>query len=153
MESYDLTKLDNWVAHLVERISPAERRKLLRSIATTLRSRNQERIRAQVNVDGSRYAPRRRKLRAKKGKLRDGAMFTKLRQNRYLRITATSDEASISIPGRAGLLARIHHYGLRDFVSREQRTQTIYTERQILGISREDEVLVKEMLLQHLASL
>lgn len=60
MASDSLQQLEDWAAPLLARISPAEQRKLVRSIATDLRRRQIARIGKQRNPDGSKYAPRKK---------------------------------------------------------------------------------------------
>lgn len=54
----DLAELEAYVGGMLKSLQPAQRRKLLRKVATTMRRENQARIKAQKNPDGSKYAPR-----------------------------------------------------------------------------------------------
>lgn len=58
--SNDLSRLETWAAPLLAKMSATERRKLNQSIARDLRRSQQQRIRAQRNPDGSRFAPRKK---------------------------------------------------------------------------------------------
>ena len=60
MATDSLQQLEDWAAPLLAKISPAEQRKLVRSIATDLRRRQVARIKAQRNPDGTPYAPRKK---------------------------------------------------------------------------------------------
>lgn len=60
MASDSLQQLEDWAAPLLARISPAEQRKLVRSIATDLRRRQMARIGKQRNPDGSKYTARKK---------------------------------------------------------------------------------------------
>lgn len=146
----DLQQMAGFIEPLVKKLSPAERKRLMRDLIRTLRQRNQQRIRAQKNIDGSPYAPRKKNLRSKTGRIRNAPMFAKLRQAKYLRISATSDDAAIRITGSAGKIATIHHKGLRAYVSRRMGTKTEYPERNILGFTESDKDLVLDVVLKHL---
>lgn len=61
----DLAELEAFVGGMLKSLEPSERRGLFRRVATTMRRQNRERIRAQKNPDGSRFAVR---LRPKKPK-------------------------------------------------------------------------------------
>ncbi|WP_162618350.1 phage virion morphogenesis protein [Salinicola socius] len=53
-----MTQLDEWVEPLLDKLEPAERKKLAREIGTALRKRQQQRIRKQKNPDGTPYPAR-----------------------------------------------------------------------------------------------
>ncbi len=62
-----LETLEDWAAGLLGQLEPASRNKLARSIGQALRRSQQQRIIAQRNPGGSKYAPRKqRNLRGKK---------------------------------------------------------------------------------------
>lgn len=46
-------------------------------------------------------------------------MFAKLRTTKYLKTAASADSASVQFEGKVQRIARVHHYGLRDRVSRK----------------------------------
>lgn len=52
-----LEALEDWVGPLLKKLEPAERGKLARSLAQQLRRNQQQRVKAQANPDGSKYAP------------------------------------------------------------------------------------------------
>lgn len=54
----DLAELEAFVGGMLKSLEPSERRGLFRRVATTMRRQNRERIRAQKNPDGSRFAAR-----------------------------------------------------------------------------------------------
>lgn len=54
----DMQRLGDWVAPLLEKMEPAERRKLAREIAKDVTQSQRLRIKAQRNPDGSKYEPR-----------------------------------------------------------------------------------------------
>ncbi|MDD3799365.1 MAG: phage virion morphogenesis protein [Novosphingobium sp.] len=58
VEGGDLFELEQFVGGMLKSLEPAARRSLFRRVATTMRRQNRDRIRAQKNPDGSRFAPR-----------------------------------------------------------------------------------------------
>ena len=69
----DLQRLEDWVAPLLARLSPAERRGLARAVARDLRAANVETMRAQTAPDGSAWEPRKNKLRDERGRIKQKA--------------------------------------------------------------------------------
>lgn len=134
---------------LLTALGPAERLKLARDIATDLRGRQQRRIAAQLNPDGTPFEPRKPRLRAKAGRIRRG-LFAKLRTARYLRTEATAAAAVIEIAGRAARIARVHQYGLTDRVGK-RGPEYRYPERRILGIADADRDAIADLILEHLS--
>ena len=132
---------------LLAAIGPAERARLARQIAADMRQRQQRRIAAQLNPDGTPYAPRKPRLRAKAGRIRR-AMFARLRTTRYLKIEGRADAAVIAIAGRAARIARVHQYGLQDRVNRRGLTIR-YPVRELLGLTDDDKRDTLQALLEH----
>ncbi|WP_137936107.1 phage virion morphogenesis protein [Chitinivorax sp. B] len=121
---------------LLTKLKPAERRKLARQIATELRRSQQQRIAAQLNPDGTPYAPRKPQLHQQQGALRRG-MFAKLRTAKYLKIEASPDLAVVGFVGRVSRIARVHQEGLRDRI-KPSGVVVQYVERQLLGLTEPD---------------
>ncbi|MGM0535552.1 MAG: phage virion morphogenesis protein [Pseudomonadota bacterium] len=147
----DLDALEDWAAPLLERLQPAERRKLARDIARELRKRQAARIKRQENPDGSPFAPRKPQAREQAGAIRRGAMFTKIRQAKYLKGRGLSDVATIGFTGRVARIARVHQYGLRDHVDRDGPWHD-YPERELIGYSDADRAVIRDMILDRLGS-
>lgn len=103
----------------------------------------------QRNPDGSSYEPRRVTARSKKGRIKR-QMFTKLRTTKYLKTAASADSASVQFEGKVQRIARVHHYGLRDRVSRKG-PEVRYAERQLLGSNDELEAITHDILLHWLS--
>jgi len=82
--SDDLQALEDWAGALLNRIEPKARRQLSQSLARDLRRSQQQRIKAQMNPDGTAYAPRRKQLRTKAGRIRQRKMFAGLSKAKYL---------------------------------------------------------------------
>lgn len=63
----DLAELEAFVGGMLKSLEPAQRRRLFRKVATTMRRQNQKRIAAQKNPDGSRFDPRKAPVKPKPG--------------------------------------------------------------------------------------
>ncbi len=146
----DLQQLDDWLAPLLAKLTPAKRRTLAREIARDLRRRQQQRIAAQQNPDGSSYVPRKPLLRDRKGQIRRRAMFGKIRQASYLKAQATPDEASVGFSGRVARIASVHQLGLRDRV-RSDGPEYNYPKRRLLGLSPEEVEGLRDQILRFLS--
>lgn len=153
-----LAELEHWLAPLLANLSPAEVRKLTRSVAATLRGRQSARIAAQANPDGSPYAPRvplRKRTKppgpAASQRTRVKAMFAKLRTAKYLKASGTATEATVQFVSRVERIAAIHHFGLKD---RPQPSgpEITYPERQLLGWADGDIEALQTALLKHLTA-
>ena len=144
------TAIEARLAALVERLSPASRATLARSIAGQLRRAQSARIAAQRNPDGSAYEPRRPQLRQQKKNLR-GGMFRKLRQNTYLKAKGTADGAVVAFSRNVERIARVHQLGLRDRVNRRTNLEADYPARQLLGLTVIEEALLNALIGDHLA--
>lgn len=83
--------------------------------------------------------------RTKQGRIRR-QMFAKLRTTKYLKAVASSDSASVEFEGKVQRIVRVHHYGLRDRVSR-RGPEVQYSRRRLLGINGEVEDITRDTLL------
>ena len=147
----DLAPLDAYCSALLISLQPAARRQLARQIATGMRASQAKRIAAQLNPDGSAFAPRKpQKLRNKKGSIRR-TMFAKLRTAKYLKTEASPNAAVISFAGQVQRIAQVHQFGLRDKVNRRRNLEADYPARELLGITRTDVSLVEDLVIAHLA--
>ena len=152
----DLRQLELWAAGLLAKVEPAARRHIARTIAIALRRAQAQRIALQKAPDGSSYPPRRQRaesLRSKRGKLRrkQTAMFSKLRTARWLKTAVTTEGAEVGFYGRVARLARVHQEGLSDRVTPSGPSVT-YAQRVLLGFTPDDRDMIRDLLLQHLAS-
>ncbi|HBW7373981.1 phage virion morphogenesis protein [Klebsiella pneumoniae] len=141
----ELQEVDAWLDALLAGLEPAARKRMMRELAQQLRRSQQKNIRMQRNPDGTAYEPRRVTARTKQGRIRR-QMFAKLRTTKYLKAAASPDSASVEFENRVQRIARVHHYGLRDRVSRKG-PEVKYAERQLLGINDETEAIIRETLL------
>lgn len=140
----ELQRVDDWLTALLANLEPAARNRMMRQLAQQLRRTQQQSIRLQRNPDGSGYEPRRVTARSKKERIKR-QMFAKLRTAKYLKTAASADFASVQFEGKVQRIARVHHYGLRDRVSRKG-PQVRYAERRLLGINGESYVLTLDIL-------
>ncbi|WP_210448433.1 phage virion morphogenesis protein [Pantoea ananatis] len=129
----NLHEVDAWLDALLAKLEPAERKKMLREVARDVRWIQQANMTAQRAPDGSAWEPRRVSARTKPGRIRR-KMFVKLKTAKYLKAKATGDSAEVAFVPAVQRLARVHHYGLRDRVSRRGITVK-YAERPLLGLS------------------
>ncbi|GAA0498819.1 phage virion morphogenesis protein [Tatumella terrea] len=145
----ELQRVDDWLVALLANLEPSARQRMMRELAQQLRRTQQRNIRLQRNPDGSGYVPRKVTARTKKGRIKR-QMFTKLRTTKYLKTAASMNTASVQFVDRVQRIARVHHYGLRDRVSRKGPTVR-YAERRLLGVNNEVEILTRDTLLHWLA--
>jgi phage virion morphogenesis protein len=150
----DLAPLDAHCAGLLARLQPAERRGLARHIASELRASQAKRIAAQLNADGTPYAPRKSRLRDRKGAIRAKArrqMFSRLRTARWMKAEATPETAVVTFAAQVQRIALVHQHGLRDKVNRRGGPEVQYPERQLLGLTPPEIEAVGDAVLAHLA--
>ncbi|WP_115512235.1 MULTISPECIES: phage virion morphogenesis protein [Xanthomonas] len=145
----ELTALEIWAAPLLARLQEGERRKLARKIGTALRRSQSQRIGKQQAPDGSPYAPRKQQLRDKSGRVKRAKMFAKLRQAKYLKVSASPSQVSAGFVGSVSRIARVHQEGLAERV-RPGGPRARYEKRVLLGLSAEDRHIVRNQLLNHL---
>ncbi|AZR24190.1 phage virion morphogenesis protein [Xanthomonas vasicola] len=145
----ELTALETWAAPLLARLQEGERRKLARKIGTALRRSQSQRIGRQQTPDGTPYTPRKEQLRDKSGRVKRKKMFTKLRQAKFLKVSASPNEVSVGFMGRVSRIARVHQDGLSERVRRGGPVAR-YERRTLLGLSVEDRQAIHDQLLNHL---
>lgn len=148
-----LETLEDWAAGLLGQLEPPSRNKLARSIGQALRRSQQQRIIAQRNPDGSKYAPRKqRNLRGKQGRVkRKVQMFQKLRTAGFLKVQGDGNAISVGFTGRIARIARVHQYGLKDRAERGA-PDVKYERREILGLNDADLDLIRDKLLSYLTT-
>lgn len=145
----ELHEVDAWLAALLSQLEPAARKKMLREVARDVRRIQHANITAQRSPDGAAWEPRRVTARSKKGRIRRG-MFAKLKTAKYLRAQANANAAEVAFVPAVQKLVRVHHYGLRDRVSRRGPIVK-YSERPLLGVNGEVENLAREILMRWLS--
>lgn len=148
MAEDQLTQLGLEAQALAASLSAAGRRKLAAELARTLRATQAERIRANLQPDGTPMAPRkpRQAIKGRRGALRR-KMFGKLISARWLKATASPNEVNLAFVGSANRLATTHHFGLRERI----KGQTIqYPARELLGLAKGDLDRIEQAMLDHL---
>nr|WP_243458890.1 phage virion morphogenesis protein [Pseudomonas sp. OA65] len=148
-----LETLADWAAGLLGQLEPASRNKLARSIGQSLRRSQQQRIIAQRNPDGSKYAPRKqRNLRGKQGRVkRKVQMFHKLRTTNFFKVQGDGNAISVGFTGRIARIARVHQYGLKDRAERGA-PDVKYDKRELLGLTDAEIDVIRDSLLQYLST-
>lgn len=144
----NLHKVDEWLTALLANLEPAARQRMMRELAQELRRNQQNNIRLQRNPDGSGYEPRKVTARTKKGRIKR-QMFSKLRTAKYLKTAANADSASVQFEGKVQRIAKVHHYGLRERVSRNGPT-VHYEKRELLGCNLEVTSMVEQVIMRYL---
>jgi len=147
----DLQQLEQWVAPMLAKLQPGERRSLARAIGVELRRSQQQRIAQQRNPDGNAYVPRKRekRLRDKAGRIKRGAMFERIRLAKHFKVQTDADQIAVGFLGRVARIARVHQEGLTDRVSREGPSVR-YERRQLLGFTARDRSRIRDQLIDHL---
>ncbi|MCF6221640.1 MAG: phage virion morphogenesis protein [Robiginitomaculum sp.] len=120
---------ERWLEDTLTGLAPASRTKLLKKLGMSMRRSNQKRQMQQIGLDGRKWAAR------KSGSKRK--MMKKLRLARFLKISSSPNEVSVGWRGRTAGMARVHHFGLRDRVSKGG-VRVKYEARELLGQGRND---------------
>lgn len=142
----DLEALETWLSPLLQKLDSRGRAQLARKAAQQLRRSQQQRIRAQVNPDGSPFEARKpRDLRGKKGRIKR-RMFEKLKMARYLKAKGTPQQAVIGFAGRVSRIARVHQYGLKDR-AQKHAAEIRYPQRRVLGFTDLDLEMIRDFVI------
>ncbi|EOI1369364.1 phage virion morphogenesis protein [Serratia marcescens] len=145
----ELNPFDTRLAGLIAKLSPQSRKSLAVAVSKRLRAGQQQHIKRQQAPDGTPYAPRKTRLRSTK-RLRDRAMFSKLRTARYLKAKGNSDAAVVEFVGRVKRMVNVHHYGLRDRPTPHSEAVK-YEARPLLGFGPDDVKIIETAVIEHLA--
>ena len=140
-----LADLEPWAKSILNSLEPKARKPLLRQMAMALRRENQKRITAQTDPEGQKWQPRRNSggKVAKKKKMMLG-----LRKARSMRIKAYAEGFTLGFPDdRTSKIARIHHYGLRQYIAGRN---VQYPKRELLGITTKDRAIMQNILIAHI---
>lgn len=144
----NLHEVDAWLDALLEKLEPAERKKMLREVARDVRRIQQANMTAQRAPDGSAWEPRRVSARTKPGRIKR-KMFVKLKTAKYLKTKATGDSAEVAFVPAVQRIARVHHFGLRDKINTRGKVIK-YAERPMLGLNGEVEASVEVLFINWL---
>lgn len=143
----DIDALATWLAPLLAKLEPAARAALAGRLAHTMREHQQRTMQAQTAPDGSAWPKR----LPRPGDLqqRRGPMFGKLAAAKFLKPSATANEAAVAFIARAQRIARVHQFGLPDRVTPGGPTHT-YAERPLIGLPDDLVASIKDAVLDHL---
>ena len=138
---------------LINNLSPQARRQLARNIGQALRKNQQARIARQENPDGTAFEPRkpRKEFGKKKGRIKQKAMFAKLRTARYFKIQSNANEVSVGFNGSSAMIAKVHQYGLMSSPSKTKDFKVRYAQRELLGFSQSDLDVIEDLVLAQLS--
>lgn len=149
----DLQRIEEWIGGFLVKVSPPERRRLSRKIGLDLRRSQSARIALQRNPDGTGFTPRknRKRIRNNKGRLKRmrADMFPRLKMVSRMNLKTGQDQISISFLDKIARIANVHHFGLKDRVSKNG-PEVQYPARRLQGFSQSDEQLIRDAVLKHL---
>ncbi|MDP8173126.1 phage virion morphogenesis protein [Pasteurella skyensis] len=137
---------------LLKSIAPTQRRQLAREIGKKLAQSNRSRIQKQQNPDGTAFAPRKKRIKTKKGKIKRNAMFKKLRTARFMKIVANANGVSVGYKGQTAHIASRHQFGKEGFVDKKKGIKHKYEQRELLGFCDQDLETVEDEILRALSN-
>jgi|TARA_R100000049_G_C1954122_1_gene105237 phage virion morphogenesis protein len=144
-DSDALAGLDTWLGRVMGGIAPTQRKRAAMKLGRALRRSNLERVKGNVEPDGSAMEDRKSRL-DRRGRVRSkagGKMFRKLRLARHWRIAARPDSVELSPKGNSHI-PDIHHFGKKGYVGRAPdggKVFTRYPQRRLLGFGEGDDQL------------
>ncbi|GHU28671.1 virion morphogenesis protein [Betaproteobacteria bacterium] len=143
--SEDITGIEKVNATLDRMASHLDGRGKYRLIATIARAvsrSNAKRIRKNVTPEGALFEPR----RERRGKKKPIRMFRKLSSSKHLKTRHAHDAGEVGFFGGDAGIARVHHYGLRDRLTRKFKLRVKYHERPLLDINANDMSMIEEII-------
>jgi len=144
----ELQLVNDRLGALISSLSAPARKEMTRSIGRKLRASQQQNIKRQQAPDGTPFKPRKTQpVRSKKGRIKR-EMFAKLRTAKYMKTQASPNEAVIEFAGNVQRMARVHHYGLRDRLTRAKK-DVKYEERPLLGVNKSDVEVIRLIIINH----
>lgn len=142
----ELNPLIDRLNGIIQSAEPAARKALIKQIAMNVRRTQADRIKENRNPDGSQYEGRKvSRLAQKKGDIRK-KMFRKMIRAKWLKAKSTATDASIEFIGRAGQIARVSQYGLRDRVNK-RGLEVKYPQRELLGLTSQEVEMIEDIVL------
>ncbi|AWX15603.1 phage virion morphogenesis protein [Mergibacter septicus] len=151
MQNSEVEQLTNKLQGLINNLSPQSRRQLIRQIGNKLVQSQRQRIARQQNPDGSFYARRKQQKRTKTGRIKQLAMFKKLRTSRFLKTRINDKGVEIGFNSRAAKIASIHQYGKTGVVNSKIGLKVKYTQRELLGFSKTDKEMIEDLIIKQLS--
>ena len=151
MATDDIIKVKSAFNALLKNISKPRRRLLYQQIGRELARSQRRRITAQQNPDGSSYTPRKVQRKKRKGKIKQNAMFLKLKSARFMKLKTAGDNIELGYSGNDAQIAQIHQYGLKGRVVRSENWKVKYDQRELLGFTDEDIEMIENFVIKALA--
>lgn len=148
----DFRRLAPWIQQVVSRFDERSRIKMSRRIAILLRRMNAKRIGQNIQPDGTAMEPRKKQPQRnrKTKRVRKGPrMFPATRKISNMSIRARSDHLTIGFDDKVERAANVHHFGLRDRVSKFRGAPSVrYPRRELLGFGTQDEAAIMDLILE-----
>nr|DAY15828.1 MAG TPA: virion morphogenesis protein [Caudoviricetes sp.] len=138
---------------LLKNISKPRRRLLYQQIGRELARNQRRRIKAQQNLDGSPFEPRkkRKQFSKKKGRIKNQLMFKKIVSPSHLKLRYEQEGISLGFYGGDAAIANIHQYGLYSSPSKYKDFKVKYAQRELLGFSEEDIEMIERFVIKAIA--
>ena len=138
---------------LLKNISKPRRRLLYQQIGRELARNQRRRIKAQQNLDGSPFEPRkkRKQFSKKKGRIKNQLMFKKIVSPSHLKLRYEQEGISLVFYGGDAAIANIHQYGLYSSPSKYKDFKVKYAQRELLGFSEEDIEMIERFVIKAIA--
>lgn len=151
MATDDIIKVKSAFNALLKNISKPRRRLLYQQIGRELARSQRRRITAQQNPDGTAYTPRKVQRKKRKGKIKQNAMFLKLKSARFMKLRTAGDNIELGYSGSDAHIAQIHQYRLKGRVVRSANWKVKYDQRELLGFTDEDIEMIENFVIKALA--
>jgi phage virion morphogenesis protein len=129
-----IEKINALLDHMASCLDARGQYRLMVTVARAIKRANAKRIRQNLTPEGLPFAPR----RDRRGKKKPARMFRKLSSTSHLKTRTTPGAAEIGFFGGDAGIARTHHYGLRDRLTRKYKLRVKYPERPLLGLNEDD---------------
>ncbi len=142
----ELNPLIDRLNGIIQSAEPAARKALIKQIAMNVRRTQADRIKENRNPDGSQYEGRKVSRLAQKKEENRKKMFRKMIRAKWLKAKSTATDASIEFIGRAGQIARVSQYGLRDRVNK-RGLEVKYPQRELLGLTSQEMEMIEDIVL------
>ena len=143
--SEDITgieKVNAMLDHMASCLDGLGKYRLIATIARAVNRSNAKRIRQNVTPEGVTFKPR----RARRGKKKPIRMFRKLSSPSHLKTRNAEGAAVVGFFGGDAGIARVHHYGLRDRLTRKYKLRVKYHERPLLDINADDISMIEDII-------
>lgn len=150
----ELTTLQEHLSVLMNHLSAGEIRKLSAKVGRDLRKRQNKRISAQQNPDGSAYVPRKQqriKKRDKRGRIKK-KMFNTIKNAKFLKVQPTRQGVEVGFfTSRIARIAWVHQEGYKE-KPRPTARAVHYPKRELLGFSPDDEQFIVAAVSDHISN-